>query len=56
MSHTRPKPPTFYEAASVFDAAIVLDTLWTQAIRSRRWWSAWFATCCSRVSTCHKSR
>ena len=29
-----------------------LTLLLTCSIRSRRWWSAWLARCCSRVSSC----
>ena len=29
-----------------------LTLLLTCSIRSRRWWSAWLASCCSRVSSC----
>ena len=28
----------------------------TGSLRSRRWWSSWCAPCCSRVSSCRKSR
>jgi hypothetical protein len=56
MSLTRSRTPTFQRRLRSLTLRQRLTLLWTWSIRSRRWWSSWFATCCSRVSACSKSR
>src|SRR5215813_6734328 len=56
VQRTRARPPTFHRRLRSLTLRQRLTRLWTWSIRSRGWWSAWFATGCSRVSACHKSR
>jgi|SoiMethySBSTD1v2_1073268.scaffolds.fasta_scaffold280622_2 hypothetical protein len=56
MSLTRARPPTFQRRLRSVTLRQRLTRLWTWSVRSRRWWSSWCATCCSRVRSCRKSR
>src|SRR2546428_12769927 len=50
-SITRSRPPSFHRRIRSFTMRQRLTLLLTCSIRSRRWWSAWLARCCSRVSS-----
>src|SRR5262244_1273214 len=48
---TRSRTPAFHRRSRSFTMRQRLTLLLTCSIRSRRWLSAWFARCCSRVSS-----
>src|SRR5437762_1344454 len=50
-SITRSRTPSFHRRMRSFTIRQRLTLLLTCSIRSRRWWSAWWARCCSRVSS-----
>src|SRR5262249_45861497 len=55
-SRTRARPPTCQGRLRSLTLRQRLTQLRTWSLRSRRWWSSWCATCCSRVSCYSKSR
>src|SRR2546427_5033822 len=50
-SITRSRTPCFHRRIRSFTMRQRLTLLLTCSIRSRRWWSVWFASWCSRVSS-----
>src|SRR5438105_12779047 len=50
-SITRSRTPSFHRRIRSFTMRQRFTLLLTCSMRSRRWWSAWWARCCSRVSS-----